>query len=312
MPAIVVSIGQIILLFSLIFYASSVIQAVVYKGVLSKLIKLTSNWRNLSSSMYLLYALVPVFIATLATVILFNPNLIPNLITPHCHAQNCQPHTIVSSNTHAPVDYLIVFITAIVVTVAVLMLRQIKLAKTYFKTLDSFAKNSLQGYKIIQSDQAIAWCAGLLKPQVFISNQLLNTLNQEQLTLVLAHELSHKLHKDNLKKWLVSWLVKVWPSTIANKFYSQLNNTVEIEADVRAIKQVEASNLELYQQTIESFCQCSHNQQRHLATSTQLQETNKGKAVFFSSASALIVAGYACVLVLYFPKILHPIIEWLS
>lgn len=312
MPTVFVSVGQVIFVFALVFCVSSIIQAVVYKTVLNKLATIDNNWRSIPSIQYLLYACLPIFIATLTTLILFNPSLIPNIITPHCHGQTCQPHSIVSSNSHAPINYLITFILVVVIATLVLLFRQIRLAKTYFNALDSFAKHTEQGYKIIQSDQKLAWCAGLIKPQIFISSELHKNLKRHQLAFVLAHELSHKLHRDNLKKWLVSWLIKVWPASIAQQFYNELNNTVEIEADLRALQQFKTADLANYQNTIASFCQCSEQTQRIATVAERFKSTHKVKTFIFRSLLVGLVMSYSSLLLIYFPKLLHPIIEWLS
>ncbi|EWH11357.1 peptidase M56 BlaR1 [Catenovulum agarivorans DS-2] len=306
------AIGQIILLFALSFTISALVQAGFYQFLLRKITNLTSTWRNLPSNIYLLLSALPLCIALLTVLVLFNPNLFPNIVLPHCHGNNCQPHAMTLPENHAPLHYLTALLLMILFVIFTLVIRQVRLAKSYLLALRNFSKETQQGFKVIDSNKPLAWCAGVLKPEIFVSSQLIKTLSQQQLSLVLAHELAHKLHKDNLRKLLVSWLTKVWPKQIAANFYRRFSNTLEIEADVRALQQIEATDLNTYCQTIEACCQCSSQSQRSTLAQLQLtQQFNTRRLVFRLTISIVALAG-ALLLLIYLARFLHPIIEWLG
>jgi Zn-dependent protease with chaperone function len=59
---------------------------------------------------------------------------------------------------------------------------------------------------VFRHPEALAFCAGLLRPRIYVSSRALAVLNPDELEAVVAHERHHKRHRDPLRIFLAGVL----------------------------------------------------------------------------------------------------------
>ncbi len=76
---------------------------------------------------------------------------------------------------------------------------------------------------------------GVLRPKLFVANQIFDSLNAEELTAVIAHETAHVAARDNLKHWLMRIcrdVLVIVPSNLSlDKEWAE---AIELAADEKA------------------------------------------------------------------------------
>ena len=98
--------------------------------------------------------------------------------------------------------------------------------------------------RFIDEDVAAAFCAGLLRPSVYVSRDLLSKLNQPELHAVLVHEMEHARGFEPLRR-------AAWRAAAEIGFFVPLLGWVrareiersELEADQRAIDAIGAQSV---------------------------------------------------------------------
>lgn len=87
----------------------------------------------------------------------------------------------------------------------------------------------------VEDSASLVAVAGIFSPRVFISRDVANVLNTEELNAALSHELAHVNSNDNLRQFLL----KVMPKPRFLPFLSDMDSlwssTSEVAADERAI-----------------------------------------------------------------------------
>lgn len=136
--------------------------------------------------------------------------------------------------------YLNIIAGLIVILLSVLTL------KTVFQTLTNIIKtnrflNSLtvldtqNGYVYIENDFNHAFTAGLLKPQIYISDKLIENLNEKEINAVKEHEQFHKKAYDPLMKIIVDFVRSTLPYFPLKKhLFNSYEVLVELSADAYA------------------------------------------------------------------------------
>jgi len=77
--------------------------------------------------------------------------------------------------------------------------------------------------------------AGLLHPQVYLSDSLKSFLSKKQLQAVLLHEFSHRRDHDPLRGYLVALINNILPRfPLKQRLWSLYQTTVELKSDARA------------------------------------------------------------------------------
>jgi hypothetical protein len=95
----------------------------------------------------------------------------------------------------------------------------------------------LDGVTIFQDERPMAFTGGLLRPQIFISTKLLETLGEEELRAVVLHESHHRKSRDPLKGVAVSFVSDFLFFLPVNRFLKK-SYLLESEtaADARSIE----------------------------------------------------------------------------
>jgi Zn-dependent protease with chaperone function len=77
--------------------------------------------------------------------------------------------------------------------------RELVRDRRFRETLRKRARRQLHGAWILEDDRPQAFCAGLLRPRVYVSTGALKLLDEHSLAAVLAHERHHARNRDPLR-----------------------------------------------------------------------------------------------------------------
>ena len=104
----------------------------------------------------------------------------------------------------ANIDAVVIVLLAVlgsVVTARALTgaLREVQASRRFQRLLAQSKPRPLHGALLIVSPQPRAFCAGLLRPRVYVSTGAVAILDQEALSAVLAHERHHARRRDPLR-----------------------------------------------------------------------------------------------------------------
>jgi len=87
------------------------------------------------------------------------------------------------------------------------------------------------------SDRAEAFCAGLLRPQIYLSTRTLTALTQSELTAVVAHERRHQMAHDPLRSLLGRLLARgLFFLPALGRLQHAAELRAEIDADALALR----------------------------------------------------------------------------
>ncbi len=85
--------------------------------------------------------------------------------------------------------------------------------------LANLNKEKYKDFYIVYSNKSFAFTAGFLRPQIYISSNLLKKLSKKEIDSVITHELIHKNSHDPLKKILIKTFVKIFIPFPNNKSF---------------------------------------------------------------------------------------------
>lgn len=106
-------------------------------------------------------------------------------------------------------------------------------SKIYVNSFTNFAGKD---YVLIDSDESLAFTAGLIFPKIYLSTSLINTLSNDEIGSVLLHEKLHQSNYDPLRKLIQDFLSDLLPfmpdKAFIFKNYSLLS---ELSADYNYI-----------------------------------------------------------------------------
>jgi Zn-dependent protease with chaperone function len=103
----------------------------------------------------------------------------------------------------------------------------------------------IPSYRLRETFPVVA-VIGALKPRLFISEQVLEALNPEELSAAIQHEIGHLAARDNLKRWLAAMCPPVLPFRAGSRGLGKLwHEATERWADRYAVEQGKAAPLNL-------------------------------------------------------------------
>ncbi len=260
----------------------------------------------------MLYGLLPFLVATLVVCMLNFASLYSLLVPEHCHGAVCVPHP---PEFAAPAAQAAVGAAATLLCLSTLFclaamqlqrrLRQSRLARR-------LAEPS-SGYRVIDSGTPAAWCDGLWFPAVYVSRGLLDTVDANELQIVLAHEFAHARRRDNLARLSLDWATLLWPSaarrTLLKDFAASAEQACDAEAAELAGSRLFVSDLiSRFETTAPAGVGAGGSLNDRVA---ELLESR-----VYADRSAL--APWAVLLLLWlssaylFTRVAHPLLEWFS
>ena len=103
----------------------------------------------------------------------------------------------------------------------------------------------IPSYRLREAFPVVA-VIGALKPRLFIAEQVLESLNAEELSAAIQHEIGHLVARDNLKRWLAAMCPPVLPLRAGSPSLGKLwHQATEQWADRYAVEQGKAAPLNL-------------------------------------------------------------------
>ena len=202
--------GQPIAVFSTWFVCTvlaSWAAALAYRALHRRLALLTPENRN---ALQVQIALMPVVLAGVATLWVFQPVLAFALLPEHCHGSVCSPHEpLVAIDSLGGIALTGLGALAFGCCLA-LFVAHLMRGRRQQQLLDCLSRSE-EGYRIVESSSLQAWCLGLWSPQVYLSSDAVKLLSPSELRVVLAHEYCHVLRRDNLRRLLLSVATLLWP-----------------------------------------------------------------------------------------------------
>jgi len=275
-----------------------------------------------AATLTLLYGLMAPAAATTALIFLSLPKIAFPIITDHCHGSNCAPHTLHITTDTAEGIVTVTIAVTLLMGVLTFMLIQLFSSQRQLRVLSQLSEAGASSYRVVESPNHIAWCTGLLRPQVFLSSGLINSLTPKQIQSILAHELTHAIRKDNLRKWVMHWSTLAWPKLIKAQIRQDLSNYHERICDLAATtvnkeqinkdelintliayhagtkKSVDPTDQILLQQRL-AFLDCETSRKQSDGSMSELKPISIIIGVWLTVAIVALHFG-------------HPLLEWLS
>ncbi|MBW9268472.1 MAG: M48 family metalloprotease [Candidatus Thiodiazotropha sp. (ex. Lucinisca nassula)] len=272
----------------------------------------------------LAYGLMAPVAATLTLTILYMPTVAFSLVADHCHGALCTPHTLQITTETINGMVTVTFIVTILVFVGTLMVMQSLSGRRRLQTLSDLSESTSKYYRLVDNPVAVAWCAGLFRPQVFLSSGLVNNLSTRQVQIILTHELAHAMRRDNLSKWCLHWATIAWPKSRRQRIrYEFVDYTEQISDLAAAYVHQGKTDLADLIRLLDSCCASSskhNNPARHdhivkriIALEHELERQTGGTA----TERERLFPGYAVasvwlVFIVMAVHYGHPLLEWLS
>ena len=303
-------------------FAWSVI-ALLLSWTLAAAYPLLDRWLQTASApvasfFTLLYGLLPPASAVIALFLLFHPHIAVSLVRSHCHEDVCGPHEVhITTTTLAGLSSVALAIVLLGI-VGILFFSQLMSGRQRLRMLDNLSEAGSPHYRLVETSNPVAWCAGLWRPQVYISRSLHRSLDDRQLNIVLAHEFSHACRRDNLRKWLLHWATIAWPRTLRQRIRRDFGDRNEQVGDLAALRENHSPwDLNSVIRTIEHHCPCADansRRQRVAGLQRELALSAAGAGRRWLRHSPLVLQ--ACCLWMLFIIVSvhfgHPLLEWLS
>ena len=233
-PELASRVADAVLIWCAVFLCSSRLHALLYP-LLQRSCDRAGAARK--ASLLFLWGLIPPLAASVATLLVMTPALSAPLIPGHCHGLNCAPHVPVS-NTYAALRIGVAAAAggiglALLGAMVLLAMRLQGQLRTLF-ALSRSTRN--HHYHVIEGPAPAAWCIGWLRPEVYVSRSMLETLPAAELQIVLEHEYEHLRRRDNLRRALLAVASCLWPRTRRRHLRSDFNTATEIACDRAALK----------------------------------------------------------------------------
>ncbi len=102
------------------------------------------------------------------------------------------------------------------------------------RALDSVASQTRTGLRVLPVEDPYAFVVGMLRPEIFISQGLLRACGEGDLEAILAHERSHVLRRDPLRRWFASLALAFHLPFVASALERRLARSQELAADANA------------------------------------------------------------------------------
>lgn len=186
----------------------------------------------------LTYGLLPALSASLAVLLLMQPELAGALVPPHCHAGNCSPHPPELGTQSIVGTALIAFAAMVTSGVLILLLQHGLRQRQRTKTLKALSDPADDNrFRVVNSPELLAWCSGLWRPRTYVCQGLIDRLTPAELQVVLAHERAHGLQLDNLRRALLHWSTLFWPAALRRRIRADFAAACEQACDSAAVRQ---------------------------------------------------------------------------
>ncbi|PCI74755.1 MAG: hypothetical protein COB20_14555 [SAR86 cluster bacterium] len=109
-------------------------------------------------------------------------------------------------------------------------------SSTTISTLSAMSSPGPEGVRILDTNTAAAFTAGIKDPSCYMTSALLDKINAEEFAIIRLHEMAHIKRSDPLKKTLFHLLTTFFPAPIAISFNQSMTTAMEQSADAAVAK----------------------------------------------------------------------------
>ena len=208
----------------------------IYPQARARLLRLEPG----TASAFLLgISLVPWIVGFLSVLVCLAPSgLWPSL--DHCLEHGGHPHLCLTHGHWQPTRLGSFLFLGLMVGVTVPLLRFLWAYRNGRRSLASMLAlgSPHQGYFRLKVAQPLAFTTGIVRPQVCLSEGLLQTLPEQHLAVVLAHEQAHQQRRDGLRLLLAEATTLIMPPQFRAHLLGDLLQTTERACDEKAARQV--------------------------------------------------------------------------
>lgn len=167
----------------------------------------------------LAYGLMPLLIASCVVLLVTRPSLAGLLVPDHCHGIACGAHVPALEGGSWASGALAAFggLTLLggIFGFAALALHafgRLRLVRRLTRLTDNAGT-----YRVVDSPGKLACCIGLWRPQILVSQGVLDVLDSDEFEAVLAHERAHAMRRDNLQGFILHSVTRFWPTGIRER-----------------------------------------------------------------------------------------------
>lgn len=206
-----------------------------------------------------------------------------------------QDFTYPAVNVAAGILLALAFLGAAVIVVALRTgWRQVRATRVFLHHLH--VVGPLEGYPavyVIDDRASHAFCAGYLRPRVYVSTGALELLSQEELRVVLAHEYHHRDVRDPLRQACARVLSRaLFFMPILRRLNDRYGELAELTADAAALQATDGAKAPLASALLTLATQDSDNV---VGISPERVDSLLGRARPWELPSLLVVAALAAI-----------------
>lgn len=104
-------------------------------------------------------------------------------------------------------------------------------SSTTINTLSTMSSSGPEGIRILETNTAAAFTAGIKNPSCYMTSALLDEINPAEFAIIRLHEMAHIKRNDPLKKTLFHLLTTFFPAPIAISLNQSMTTAMELSAD---------------------------------------------------------------------------------
>ncbi|WP_300427642.1 M56 family metallopeptidase [uncultured Thalassolituus sp.] len=304
------NLGEVFLVAMLSLCVCSVLSALLYP-LWSRSLSVISP--ELSSQLVFLYGILPAFGMVFVVALMLNPDAIGILFYDHCHGTLCGPHVPDVEETHsglALVTFSVILLTFLVGFIW-LQFRRNRLKEAMLSQLATPVDSRI--WSRIAGSSPTAFTAGLLTPHIYVSDGMVETLSETELSQVLAHEQSHVWHRDPLRRFVLKWMTLLWPRPFRRKLLSQHGLLCELRADQGALR-LNGNRPQEFVRTLDKLialrglsAQCDYVQERR-----DRLVNPQSRNMFYAVLTLSGLLTIACAQIAAITYISHPLLDLIS
>ena len=182
------------------------------------------------------FALLPWGVGVLSALLLVNPQ--PFWFLSHCHGDACEVHAPELATTSSIASISLVILVAVLIFGLLRQLWQLQHRRQQLWLIQQLSTlDTRRDVRVVPSEKRLAWCAGLLRPVIYLSQGLLDELSERERQLVLIHEHSHRWRRDNLRQLCLQWLLWCWWPGARRRLVADYHQLTERIADAMVLQQ---------------------------------------------------------------------------
>lgn len=222
------TVGTFSAIWLVLWIVLSILFVVIYPLVRPRLFALHPRY---GSALLLAYWTAPFLASLLSTLFLFMPTVETLLVNTHCHS-DCQSHVpLIDSVGLAGFGFAVgaIVIFSLLVQFVSTMSRSLQLRNQF-----NFLGKAKGEFYAISSACPLVFTLGWWRPRIYVSEGLLKSCTEKDLSIILQHERAHKERRDNLRLLLARLCSAILSGPLARRLMTDLQLMTEQACDFRA------------------------------------------------------------------------------